>query len=186
MSSQADIPSAETEHPLQPHVETPAQPSILDEARSTLANAVNHSSETVKSDGHWIGELRSNATITAEYVFLRQALGLDLAADTEALSRWLLSTQNEDGSWAIAPFYPGDLSTTTEAYFALKILGVATDHVAMLRARDFIIIHGGIAKVRIFTRIYLATFGLVPVSHLFCHLILLSIMFREPESFLGS
>ena len=182
MSSQAGVLNANTEHVLQPHVETPAQPLISDEARSTLANAVNHSFETALSDGHWVGELKSNATITAEYVFLRQALGLDLKADTEALSRWLLSDQNEDGSWAIAPFYPGDLSTTTEAYFALKILGVATDNVAMVRARDFIILHGGIAKVRIFTRIYLATFGLVPVSHLFHHLVLFSIMFRELES----
>lgn len=107
---------------------------------------------------------RSNATITAEYVFLRQALGLDLAAGGEPICHWLLSDQKPDGSWGIAPDYAGDVSTTVEAYLALKILKVPTDASAMTRARDFIIAVGGVAKVRIFTRIYLATFGLFPWS----------------------
>ncbi len=161
MPLRVDISDSKYGKPSHPHVQSSPK-ALASEARSSLARAVSHSLETAQLDGHWVGELRSNATITAEYVFLRQALGIDLKVDTEALSGWLLSTQNEDGSWAIAPFYPGDISTTTEAYLALKILGVSADDLAMLRARDFIILHGGIAKVRIFTRIYLATFGLVP------------------------
>lgn len=149
------------EKPSHLHVET-APSTLASDARSSLAHAVNYSFESAKSDGHWVGELRSNATVTAEYVFLRQALGLDLQADAEALGCWFLSNQNKDGSWAIAPSYPGDVSTTTEAYLALKILGVSMDDQAMLRACDFIILHGGVAKVGIFTRIYLAIFGLVP------------------------
>lgn len=131
MPSEAPIPHPACEKPSHLHVET-SHSTLASEARSSLAHGVNHSLESTKSDGHWIGELRSNATITAEYVFLRQALGLDLEADAEALSCWLLSHQNEDGSWAIAPSYPGDISTTTEAYLALKILGVSIDDQAML------------------------------------------------------
>jgi squalene-hopene/tetraprenyl-beta-curcumene cyclase len=78
------------------------------------------------------------------------------------LISYFLSEQNGDGSWALAPHYPGDVSTTTEAYFALKLLGIQPDIAPMQRARQFIISEGGIAKVRIFTRIFLATFGLFP------------------------
>ncbi|KIY45656.1 squalene cyclase [Fistulina hepatica ATCC 64428] len=134
----------------------------LSEVMHAVQLAVNNSFEQMKPDGHWCGELRSNATITAEYVFLRAALGLDLTVDSAALSKWLWAEQKADGSWGIAPFYPGDVSTTTEAYLALKILGTPMDHPSMARAREFIRSAGGVAKVRIFTRIYLATFGLFP------------------------
>lgn len=126
--------------------------------------AVNHSFESVHDDGHWCGELRSNATITAEYVFLRQALGLEMSLDTDALCQWFLSDQNTDGSWGIAPDYPGDVSTTVEAYLALKILGIPSEISSMRRACAFVVSVGGVSKVRIFTRIYLATFGLFPWS----------------------
>ena len=140
-------------------IKTPLSSAV----RRALDLAVNHSLETVKVDGHWCGELHSNATITAEYVFLRQALGLDLDADREALRQWFFSDQKPDGSWSIGPGdYPGDVSTTTEAYLALKILGVSSDDPSMRRARDFVITVGGVEKVRIFTRIYMATFGLFP------------------------
>ena len=127
-----------------------------------LQLAANYAWDDVHDDGHWYGELRSNATITAEYVMLYQALGLknDLERDREALSHWFLSDQNPDGSWGIAPDYPGDVSTTTEAYLALKILGTSIKDPAMQRACSFVRSVGGVAKVRIFTRIYLATFGL--------------------------
>lgn len=53
---------------------------------------------------------------------------------------------------------------SAESYLALKILGVSPDDPAMQRARAFIRKYGGIAKVRIFTRIYFAQFGLFPWS----------------------
>ena len=129
-----------------------------------LQLAANYAWDDVHDDGHWYGEMKTNATITAEYVMLYQALGLEksLERDREALSRWFLSDQNPDGSWGIAPNYPGDVSTTTEAYLALKILGTSIKDPAMQRACSFVRSVGGVAKVRIFTRIYLATFGLFP------------------------
>ena len=129
---------------------------------NVLKLAANYAWDDAHDDGHWYGELKTNATVTAEYVMLYQALGLEesLERDREALCRWLLSVQNPDGSWGIAPKYPGDVSTTTEAYIALKILGISTKTPAMQRACSFVRSVGGIARVRIFTRIYLATFGL--------------------------
>lgn len=124
--------------------------------------AISYAFSHAREDGHWCGEQFGNATITSEYVFLRQSLGLDLSVDRNALCRWLILDQKPDGSWGLAPDYPGDVSTSTEAYLALKILGVAADAAHMVRARNFILAVGGVANVRVFTRFYLAAFGLLP------------------------
>ncbi|GFG03405.1 squalene--hopene cyclase [Aspergillus udagawae] len=137
---------------------------LIARVEHTLKLSMKYALGSAHSDGHWCGELKSNVTITAEYIFLRQALGLDLNADRGAYCRYMLSEQNSDGSWGLAPDYPGDVSTTTEAYLALKILGTKADLPAMENARKFIIKAGGIAEARVFTRIFLATFGLFPWS----------------------
>ncbi|KAI4176826.1 MAG: hypothetical protein LQ346_007773 [Caloplaca aetnensis] len=140
-----------------------ADDSILRDARTSLQDAINFSFDAQQPDGHWVAEVSADVTFTAEYVMFKYAIGFDLS-DGDAMARWLLQDQQEDGSWALAPQHPGNLSTTTEAYLALKILGVSPDNPAMLRARDFMIKNGGVAKVRFFTRFFLATFGLVPWS----------------------
>lgn len=128
----------------------------------SLSLATRYAFDLIQPDGHWYGENLSNVTITAEHVFFSQSLGLDLNADGEVYRRYLLSQQNLDGSWGIAPDYPGDVSTSAEAYLALKILGIPEHVSEMRRARGFIIGVGGLAKVRIFTRIFFAQFGLFP------------------------
>lgn len=134
--------------------------SLLDLTRDSLESAAQYSRHIQISDGHWCGELRSNPTVTCEYVFLHQQFGLDLTPSRESIRPWLLSQQKDDGSWGIAPDYPGDVSCSVEAYLALKLLQVPAEDPVMQRARAFILSVGGLAKVRIFTRIYLATFGL--------------------------
>jgi squalene-hopene/tetraprenyl-beta-curcumene cyclase len=116
----------------------------------------------IQNDDHWYGELLSNATITAEQVFFYQSLGKTPIPDGEAYKTYLLNTQNADGSWSLAPHEPGDLSTTCEAYLALKILGKSLKSDEMNRAQQFILRAGGVARVRMFTRIYFAQFGLFP------------------------
>ena len=135
---------------------------LATKAREALHSAAEYSFKIRRDDGSWSGEVHANATFTAEYVFMRQALDLSLKTDQEALCHWLLADQNLDGSWGLAPRHPGDASTTTEAYLALKILKLPADAPAMCRARDFVISSGGIAKVGIYTRVWLATFGLIP------------------------
>jgi squalene-hopene/tetraprenyl-beta-curcumene cyclase len=110
---------------------------------------------------HWRGELESNVTITAEYVFLRQALGLDLDR-RDALVEYLSSRQKADGSYGIASTLPGDVSTTAETYLALRILGLGEDDPRLRAAERFIRAGGGLEKIRIFTRINFALFGLFP------------------------
>ncbi|KAI9933970.1 hypothetical protein MW887_005042 [Aspergillus wentii] len=135
--------------------------NLISQVEHILQLSTQHAFQSAHPDGHWCGELKSNVSITAEYIFLRYALNLDLS-DGPAYCHHILSEQNDDGSWSLAPEYPGDVSITTEAYLALKILGFNTDIPAMKRARAFVLGAGGVAHVRVFTRIFLATFGLFP------------------------
>ncbi|KAK8126601.1 squalene-hopene-cyclase [Apiospora kogelbergensis] len=129
-------------------------------AKDALEQAVQYSFDQQRPDGHWVAEVSSDATFTSEYVMFKYAMGLDL--DGDAIKHWLLHEQKEDGSWGLAPELPGNVSTTTEAYLALKILGVLPEEDAMVKAQHWMVRNGGVAKVRFFTRFFLATFGLFP------------------------
>ena len=75
---------------------------------------------------------------------------------------YLKETQLADGSWNIHYNGPGDLSTTLEAYCAMRLAGEDPDGRHMARARDFIVGHGGIENARVFTKIFFALLGVYP------------------------
>lgn len=110
-------------------------------------------------EGYWWAELESNVTITAEYIMLFHFMGLVNRDKERKMATYILSKQTEEGYWCIYYGGPGDLSTTIEAYFALKLAGYPADHPAMAKARAFILSKGGILKSRVFTKIFLALFG---------------------------
>jgi squalene-hopene/tetraprenyl-beta-curcumene cyclase len=109
--------------------------------------------------GYWWAELESNVTITAEYLMLYHFLGMVDKKREWKMANYILSKQTEEGYWTIYYGGPGDLSTTVEAYFALKLAGYKADHPSMIKARTFILENGGIIKCRVFTKIFLALFG---------------------------
>ncbi len=133
------------------------------EAKSPLDLAIERSRDFFFREqlpaGYWWAELESNVTITAEYLMLFHFLGMVDRERERKIANYLLSKQTEEGSWTIWYGGPGDLSTTIEAYFALKLAGYAADHPAMARARAFVLDKGGIIKARVFTKIFLALFG---------------------------
>lgn len=110
-------------------------------------------------EGYWWAELESNVTITAEYIMLFHFLGMVDKDREKKLANYILGKQTTEGFWTIYHGGPGDLSTTIEAYFALKLAGYPADHPAMEKARAFILEKGGIIKSRVFTKIFLALFG---------------------------
>ncbi|HEY3923605.1 MAG TPA: squalene--hopene cyclase [Acidothermaceae bacterium] len=109
--------------------------------------------------GWWKGELRTNVTMDAEDLLLRQFLGILKPQETAEAARWIRSQQRADGTWANFERGPGDVSTTIEAYAALRLAGDGVDEPHMAAARGFILAGGGIEASRVFTRIWLALFG---------------------------
>jgi squalene-hopene/tetraprenyl-beta-curcumene cyclase len=109
--------------------------------------------------GYWWGELESNVTITTEHVFLRHILGNTDKTETAKAARYISTQQRGDGTWGNWFEGPGDLSTTIEAYLALKMAGTSPEAPEMVRAREFILAQGGIEQARVFTKIWLAMMG---------------------------
>jgi squalene-hopene/tetraprenyl-beta-curcumene cyclase len=110
-------------------------------------------------DGYWWYELESNVTINAEYLMLLHFLGLRDEERDRKIARHILKKQRDDGTWAKHWGGEGDVSTTVEAYFALKIAGHSADDEPLVRAREFILAQGGLETSRVFTKIFLALFG---------------------------
>ena len=134
--------------------------------RAALGRAVEHLLSLQSSDGWWKGELETNVTMDAEDLLLRQFLGIRTGADTDAAARWIRSQQRPDGTWATFFGGPGDLSTTVEAYVALRLAGDAPDLPHMASAAAFVRDAGGLEASRVFTRLWLALFGLWPWDEL--------------------
>ena len=134
-------------------------PSPVTDLDRAIERAVNWLFRHQYPDGYWWGELESNATITAEHVFLTHILGIGSQELWEKIARYLLSQQREDGTWANWHGGPGDLSTTVEAYLALKMAGVDPTAPQMQEAREWILARGGVERARVFTKIWLALLG---------------------------
>jgi squalene-hopene/tetraprenyl-beta-curcumene cyclase len=130
------------------------------EAQVALDLACEHLLSLQSEAGWWQGELQTNVTMDAEDMLLREFLGIRQAEETERSAAWIRSQQRADGTWTNFHGGPGDLSTTIEAYWALRLAGDPGDARHMLAAAEFIRAQGGLRRARVFTHLWLALFGL--------------------------
>jgi squalene-hopene/tetraprenyl-beta-curcumene cyclase len=126
---------------------------VLERARSCLKSLQDQG-------GWWRGELETNVTMDAEDLLMREFLGIRTEAETAAAARWIRGEQRADGTWGNYRGAPGDLSTTIEAYLALRLAGDAPDAAHMAHAAEWVRAQGGVESARVFTHIWLALFGL--------------------------
>lgn len=128
-----------------------------------LDEAIRRSQEyflrTQHPDGYWMGELETNVCMAAEYLLLTHFLGVRDDTRWKKIARYIRGQQRPDGTWAIYFGGPPDINATVESYFALKLAGVSPDQPAMRKARDWVLSVGGVPRVRVFTKIWLAMFG---------------------------
>jgi len=110
--------------------------------------------------GWWRGELQTNVTMDAEDMLLREFLGIRRAQETERSAAWIRSQQRADGTWSNFHGGPGELSTTIEAYWGLRLAGDPPEAEHMRAAAEFIRQQGGLERARVFTHVWLALFGL--------------------------
>ena len=121
-----------------------AAPTIAGRAAATLARARDCLLAQQDETGWWKGELETNVTMEAEDLLMRRFLGVPLDDVLEPTAAWIRRQQRADGTWA--KFYggPGDLSTTVEAYAALRLAGDPPDAGHLRLAREFILDGGGL------------------------------------------
>jgi squalene-hopene/tetraprenyl-beta-curcumene cyclase len=132
-----------------------AELTALDQA---IDNGVRRLLELQRPGGIWCGELESNVTMTAQHLFWNHVLGLRTPDMDRRIANELLARMRDDGTWAIWFEGPPDLSTSVEAYVALRMCGVdpGPEAVAYIRRE------GGIPKCRLFTKCFLALLGQWP------------------------
>ena len=135
-------------------------------ARSTLERAREHLLGLQSPEGFWKGELETNVTMDAEDLLLREFLGIRTPEQSEETAVWIRSQQRSDGSWATFYEGPADLSTTLEAYVALRLAGDDPSQPHMAKAAAFVREAGGLERARVFTRLWMALFGLWPWDEL--------------------
>ena len=145
-------------------------PHALNEA---IRKAQEHLLAQQSLEGYWWAELEANVTLTAELIMLHRILmhsdarnrhshGHDRAAQVQQMARYLWREQRAHGGWELYRGDGGELSTTIEAYFALKLAGADAADERMQRARQFIRAGGGLTRARVFTKLHLALFGAYP------------------------
>ncbi|OON81849.1 squalene--hopene cyclase [Streptomyces tsukubensis] len=131
--------------------------------RETAERATRRAVEFLLSNqdeqGWWKGDLATNVTMDAEDLLLRQFLGISDEKTTRAAALFIRGEQREDGTWATFYKGPGELSTTIEAYVALRLAGDSPEAPHMAKASAWVRERGGVASARVFTRIWLALFG---------------------------
>ncbi|HET6793681.1 MAG TPA: squalene--hopene cyclase, partial [Acidimicrobiales bacterium] len=133
--------------------------SVSELAASSAKAAVEHLLSLQDTEGWWKGELETNVTMDAEDLMLRHFLGILDPSLAGSSAAWIRSQQLGGGAWATFFGGPGDLSTTIEAYVALRLAGDGADAPHMQAAAGFIAANGGLGASRVFTRIWLALLG---------------------------
>src|ERR1043166_5926842 len=125
---------------------------------ATISAGVARLLELQRPDGVWVGELESNVTMTAQHLFWNHYLGPRTPQNARRIANELLARMRDDGTWAIWFDGPADLSTSIEAYVALRMAGVEPGPAALA----FIQREGGIPKSRLFTKCFMALLGQWP------------------------
>src|SRR6267154_1099130 len=137
-----------------------------DEFSAQLEHAIGEAQRALLQqqhpEGYWQAALEANAEMNAEYIIFNRFMEVepDPALDAK-LKKTLIDTQQGDGSWTLFPGGEGHVSTTIEAYFALKLTGMRAGDEPMMQARRWILAHGGISSAGTLARFYLAAMNQV-------------------------
>src|SRR4029450_6154069 len=126
--------------------------SAIERAQASLLAAQGH-------DGHWVGELEANTTITSEYLLFCHLTGRVDREREGKIVTYLRREQLPDGGLSIYHKGPANLSATIKAYFAMKVAGVPVDDPAMASARARIRTAGGPTEAGGFTQVLRARLG---------------------------
>jgi len=115
---------------------------------------------TQAAEGFWVGNLQSNSCMEAEWILGMHILGISHDAKFGGVVQAIINEQRADGSWEIYFDAPtGDINTTIECYAALRLAGIDPQSSSLMKARQWILDHGGLSEIRVFTRYWLALLG---------------------------
>src|SRR5262249_5800339 len=124
-----------------------------------IDRAQRHLLTTQAPDGHWLGTLEADVSITSEYVLFQHLLGRVEPRRQAKAVRYIRGRQQPDGGWSLYKGGASNLSVTVKAYAALKAAGVSPDDPTMAKARRLVLSEGGPVEASVFTKTLLALLG---------------------------
>lgn len=134
--------------------------------RMALAAAIERATRALKAiqheDGYWCTEFEADCTIPAEYILMMHFTDAVDEALEQKIAVYLRRQQAQHDGWSLYPGGDFDISATVKAYYALKLVGDATDAPHMQRAREALLARGGAVRANVFTHITLALFEQIP------------------------
>lgn len=145
--------------------QAPAQPRFgrLDLGLDQVVDSIRRSKDWLWSqqhpDGYWCGELEADVMLEADYIFMHTLLGTGDPGKMQRAMNEILRHQNEDGGWSLYPGGPSNINYGVKSYLALKLMGWSADHPLMVKAREWVLAHGGVIECNTFTKIYLCALG---------------------------
>jgi len=126
----------------------------------TITGALEWLAHRQDPEGFWVGMLESNSCMEAQWVLAMHFLGITDDPKYPGVIQAILNEQREDGAWEVYHQSPmGDINTTVECYAALRCAGLGPGAEPVRRAREWILAHGGLKKIRNFTKYWLALIG---------------------------
>ena len=141
---------------------SPSRDQLATTPEAALERACEELLSRQHAEGWWKGELQTNVTMDAEDLLLREFLAIREDEATSRSAAWIRSQQRQDGSWSNFHGGPANLSTTIEAYVALRLAGDPAEAQHMRSAAAVVRELGGVERARVFTHIWLALFGAWP------------------------
>jgi squalene-hopene/tetraprenyl-beta-curcumene cyclase len=133
--------------------------AALDTVDAAVSKACDYLFSQQHAEGFWCGELEADSMLEADYIFAHVLLGTGDAGKMERALNEILRYQHDDGGWGIYPGAPSNISLSVKCYFACKLMGMSADEPILVKAREWILAHGGVVQVNTFTKIYLCSLG---------------------------
>ncbi len=133
--------------------------------RGTLRSAIDWIRVRQTDEGVWCGPLETNCCMEAQWILAMYFIDFD-DPKKNGVIQYILDKQREDGSWDV--YYGsehGDINTTLECYFALRVSGFDPEDPVLVKARKWLIQNKWIERIRVFTKYWLALFGQWPWAH---------------------
>lgn len=112
-------------------------------------------------DGYWVADLEGDPSLISDYVLLSHFLGRLEETRKHKAAAGLVRAQLPDGGWNIYHGGPSEINATVKGYVALRLCGLHPDDDPCRLARECALSLGGVKATNVFTKIYLAIFGLL-------------------------
>ena len=107
----------------------------------TLKSAIDWLYKNQYEEGYWNAPLETNCCMEAQWIMASVFCGFENPKNAQIIE-YIKNNQREDGSWDVYfNASNGDINTTVECYFALRITGSSPDEPYMVRARGWLLKH---------------------------------------------